>query len=282
MKLSPALYLVSTPIGAADDITLKALDILRNADLLTAEDTRQARKLMDIHGVPLRERSLLAYHDHNGAQMRPRILQAIADGKSVAYVSDAGTPLVADPGYRLASDVIGAGETVFSAPGASAMLAALSVSGLPSDRFLFAGFLPTKAGQRADVLAELGTVRATLIFYESPKRLKKTLSAMAEVLGESRSAVVCRELTKKFEEVVRGTIGSLIDHYGSLPDPKGEIVLLLGPPLKPVITDALIDAALQKRLGDQSVKDSVAKVCDELNVPRKRVYQRALALSDQS
>jgi 16S rRNA (cytidine1402-2'-O)-methyltransferase len=180
----PGLHFVSTPIGAARDITLRALDVLAGADVLAAEDTRTLRHLMEIHGVPLGDRPLWPYHDHNGDAMRPRLLRALEEGKSVAYASEAGTPLVAGPGYQLARAAIAAGGPVLAAPGASAVLAALTVSGLPSDRFLFAGFPPTGAGDRARFLAEVGSVQATLILYESPKRVNRLLIELRDSLGD--------------------------------------------------------------------------------------------------
>ena len=229
-KLSPnleaGLYLVSTPIGTAADITLRALDILANADVLAAEDTRNTRKLMNIHGVKLNNRPLIPYHDHNGPAQRPRLLAAIRDGKSVAYVSDAGTPLIADPGYQLAATTISEGLPVTSAPGASALLAALAVAGLPTDRFMFAGFPPVKAVAKAKFLNEFAYVPGTLVFYESPRRLADCLSAMETAYGGNRLVAVCRELTKKFEEIRRGTLAELAL---SLADatPKGEIVVVI-------------------------------------------------------
>jgi 16S rRNA (cytidine1402-2'-O)-methyltransferase len=280
-KLAPGLYLVATPIGSARDITLRALDVLSTADVLAAEDTRQARKLMDIHGVRLEGRRILPYHDHNGPAQRPRLLAALAEGKSVALVSDAGTPLVADPGYRIAFEAIAAGHAVHSAPGASAVLAALSVAGLPTDRFMFAGFLPPKDAARRRVLAELAPVPATLVFYESPRRLAKTLDAMAEVLGPDRPAAVCRELTKRFEETRRGTLGGLAREYAAEPAPKGEIVIVTGPPLEKPVTAELLDAALAEAMRSMSLKAAVAEVTGALNLSRREVYARALELAQR-
>jgi 16S rRNA (cytidine1402-2'-O)-methyltransferase len=203
-RLAAGLYVVATPIGAARDITLRALDILGTAEVLAAEDTRSLQRLMEIHGIRRAGRELLAYHDHNAAAQRPRLLAAVAAGRSVALVSDAGTPLVADPGFKLVAEAVAQGLPVWAAPGASALLAALAVAGLPTDRFLFAGFPPPKAGLRARMMGELAAVPATLVFYESPRRLAASLAAMAEALGPDRPAAVCRELTKRFEEVRRG------------------------------------------------------------------------------
>lgn len=277
--LAPGLYLVATPIGAARDITLRALDILGRADLLAAEDTRQTRKLLEIHGVRRTAATILPYHDHNGAQQRPRLLAALAEGRAVALVSDAGTPLVADPGYRLAVEAIAAGHRVVAAPGASALLAALAVAGLPTDRFLFAGFLPPKEAARTRTLAELATVPATLVFYESPHRIAASLADAAATLGADRPAAVCRELTKRFEEVRRGSLGDLAAAYAGAPDPKGEIVLVVGPPLRTEVGPEALDAALAAALARLSVKDAAAEVAAALDLPRRAVYMRALELA---
>lgn len=277
-SLSAGLYLVSTPIGTASDITIRALDILENADVLAAEDTRNTRKLMEIHGVKLNRRPLLPYHDHNGPAQRPRILAAIRDGKSVAYVSDAGTPLIADPGYRLAADAIEEGLPVTSAPGASALLAALAVAGLPTDRFLFAGFPPVKAVAKSKFLAEFSNVPATLVFYESPRRLADCLKAMEAAFGGARRVAVCRELTKKFEEVRRGAISELALQYGDEKAPKGEVVVVVGPPIAEDASEQDIDTALRAALKTQSVKDAAKEVAEALDLPRKQLYARALEL----
>ncbi|QHQ35926.1 16S rRNA (cytidine(1402)-2'-O)-methyltransferase [Algicella marina] len=276
-ELSGGLYLVATPIGTARDITLRALDILRDADLLAAEDTRQARKLMEIHGVPMAGRQVLPYHDHNGAQQRPRILAALAEGQAVAYVSDAGTPLIADPGYRLTEAAISEGFPVTSAPGASALLAALSVAGMPTDRFLFAGFPPPKGGARLAFLEGWAAVPATLVFYESPKRLGASLAAMADAFGPARRVAVCRELTKRFEEVRRGSLEEMASLYEDTP-PKGEIVVVVAPPELVAASGEDLDTALLSALKGASVRDAAAEVSEALGVPRKRAYARALEL----
>lgn len=278
MPFSPGLYLVATPIGHADDVTLRALAILREADVIAAEDTRQARKLMEIHGISVSGRPVLAYHDHNGPQVRPRLLRDVQDGKVVAYASDAGTPLVADPGYRLAEAMIAEGLPVVAAPGASAVLAALSVAGLPTDRFMFAGFLPVKQAARTSGLAELAAVPATLIFYESPRRLAATLGDMLAVLGD-RPAAVCRELTKKFEETRRGGVADLAAHYMENGPPKGEVVIVTGPPLAEALSEADLDTALRSALAESSLKDAAALVAEATGLPRKQVYARALELA---
>jgi len=278
--LAPGLYFVSTPIGAARDITLRGLDILAKADVLAAEDTRTLKHLMEIHGVALGDRHVFAYHDHNGEMMRPKLLRALAEGKSVAYASEAGTPLIADPGFQLGRAAIAENQTVLAAPGASAVLAALTVSGLPSDRFLFAGFLPTQTGARAKVLKELGDVPATLIFYESPKRINRTLDEMVECWGGEREAVVCRELTKRFEEVTRGGLADLVRAFDGR-NIKGEIVVLVGRAVAAKLDAAGVEERLRMHLVGKSVKDAAADVAVELNLPRRDVYQLALQISKE-
>lgn len=275
--LPPGLHFIATPIGAARDITLRALDILATADLLAAEDTRSLRHLMEIHGVPLRGRPLLAYHDHNGDAMRPRLLGALAAGLSVAYASEAGTPLVADPGFQLSRAAIAAGHNVLAAPGPSAVLAALTVAGLPTDRFLFAGFPPAAAGARARFFAELAEVPATLVFYESPKRIGKTLRELVPVFGE-REAAVCRELTKRFEEVSRGRLDVLAAAFADRAV-KGEIVLLIDRGQGAVPDSDAVETALVQALAGASVKDAAADVAARLGLPRRDVYQLALRLA---
>jgi 16S rRNA (cytidine1402-2'-O)-methyltransferase len=275
--LSAGLYFVATPIGAARDITLRALDILASANVIAAEDTRTARKLMDIHGVPLGSRRVVAYHDHSTENVRARLMAEIAAGKSVAYVSEAGTPLVADPGFALGRAAIAAGFQIIGAPGPSAVLAALTVSGLPSDRFLFVGFLPTTAAARRTELAALADVSATLVFYESPKRVGKLLTAMCETLGAGRSGVVCRELTKKFEEVLRGTLGELALAIGDAPL-RGEVVVLVDRGDGRETGDDQIEAALRNAMKTMRVKDAATAVAGAFGLARRDVYQAALKL----
>lgn len=276
--LAPGLYFVSTPIGAARDITLRGLDILATADVLAAEDTRTLRHLMEIHGVALGDRHVYAYHDHNGEAMRPRLLRALAEGKSVAYASEAGTPLVADPGFQLARAAIAEGLPVLAAPGPSAVLAALTVSGLPSDRFLFAGFAPSAAGARHRMLTELAPVQATLVFYESPKRVSRFLRELADTLGEAREAAVCRELTKRFEEVSRGTLGELAEQFDGA-TVKGEIVVLVGRAAPMRADQTSVDEALETALKSMSVKDAASDVAERFGLPRRDVYQSALQIA---
>ncbi|MFB2593860.1 16S rRNA (cytidine(1402)-2'-O)-methyltransferase [Paracoccus sp. p4-l81] len=276
-RLAPGLYFVATPIGTARDITLRGLDILRDADAIAAEDTRTLRHLLEIHGIALNHRPLIAYHDHNGAAVRPRLMALLEQGKSVAYASEAGTPLVADPGYRLAQEAIAAGLPVTSAPGPSAVLAALTVSGLPSDRFTFAGFAPSTHSARMAWLEELAAVPSTMIFFESPRRVGEMLNDLCERFGSERPAAVCRELTKRFEEVRRGTLAELAASYAETP-PKGEVVIVVGRPLPVVIGTDDIIAALRDRLGQMTRKDAAAEVAQMLNRPRREVYQIALTL----
>jgi 16S rRNA (cytidine1402-2'-O)-methyltransferase len=282
VKIPAGLHLVATPIGAARDITLRALDILANADLLAAEDTRNTRRLLDIHGVKLGDRRLVSYHDHNGAQIRPQIMAALKDGASVAYVSDAGTPMVADPGFDLTRAAIAEGFPVFAAPGASALLAALCVAGQPTDRFFFAGFPPNKSSARKRFLAELGAVPSTLVFYESPKRAAASLRDMVEVFGPMRPASFCRELTKKFEEVVRGSLHDVWQAVSGRESIKGEVVIVLGPPIATITSDEDIEVALRAALTRLRVKDAASEVAEKFGLHRSEVYAKALAVKESS
>ncbi len=276
--LEAGLYVVATPIGNLRDITLRALDILGAVNRVYAEDTRVAMKLMDAYGLKPR---LAAYHEHSAEATREVILDALAKGESIALISDAGTPLVSDPGFKLARDVVEAGFRVFPIPGASALLAGLVVSGLPTDRFMFAGFLPPKQGARRTALLELADPDATLIFYESGPRLADSLVDMAEVLGV-RQAAVARELTKMFEETRRGTLAELAAHYAEAGAPKGEIVVLVGPPeAKGEVSDEALDAFLLRAL-PRGVKEAASEAARDLGVPRKRAYTRALELKDRT
>ncbi|MFX0541686.1 16S rRNA (cytidine(1402)-2'-O)-methyltransferase [Roseovarius sp. S4756] len=275
--LAPGLYLVATPIGTARDITLRTLDILASADVIAAEDTRSLRKLMDIHGIALEGRPLVAYHDHNGARARPRLMEALEAGKSVVYASEAGTPMVADPGFDLARAAIAEGHGLISAPGPSAVITALTLSGLPTDKFLFAGFLPNTATARKTALRGLGAVPATLAFYESPKRVAAMLRDAAAVLGGDRQAAVCRELTKKFEEVLRGTLDELAQELAREPR-KGEMVVLIDRVGERSVNLSDIEQALNAVMGDMSVRDAADAVSHDLGLKRRDVYQIALRL----
>jgi 16S rRNA (cytidine1402-2'-O)-methyltransferase len=277
-KLAAGLYLIATPIGAARDITLRALDLLAAADVLVAEDTRSLRRLMDIHGLSLGDRPLWPYHDHNGARMRPRIMAALAEGRSVLYASEAGTPMVADPGFDLGRAAVAEGFDLVSAPGPSAVITALTLSGLPTDRFLFAGFLPNTSGKRKTALGEVAEVPATLVFYESPKRVAAMLRDASEVLGADRPAALCREITKKFEEVRRATLADLAEGCAEVP-PKGEIVVVVGRGDSGNISEIDLDTVLREALQGGSVRDASDQVAARLRLPRRKVYQRALVLA---
>jgi 16S rRNA (cytidine1402-2'-O)-methyltransferase len=279
--IPPGLHFISTPIGSARDITLRALDVLAGADVLVAEDTRTLRHLMEIHGVALGTRPLIAYHDHSGEGVVQRLLTLIGEGRSVAYASEAGTPLISDPGFELARAVAEAGLPMTAAPGPCAAICALTLSGLPSDRFLFAGFPPAAQGARRRFLTDLAPVQATLIFYESPKRLRALLADMAVALGAERKAVICRELTKRFEEVSRGPIADLAAQFADR-DIKGEVVVLVDR-AAPVVAGAdSVETALATALDSMSVKDAVTFVSQTLGVPRKMVYRIALDLDRSS
>ena len=270
------LVIVATPIGNAGDITLRALELLRRADRIACEDTRVTGGLLARYGIAT---PLLAYHEHNAARMRPLLLERLRGGETIALVSDAGTPLVSDPGYKLVRAAVEAGIPVTTLPGASAALAALVLSGLPTDRFFFAGFLPPRTAARRADLAALASIPATLIFFESGGRLADTLADMAAVLG-ARDAAVARELTKLYEEVRRGTVAELAEHYAAADQPKGEIVIVVGPPEGAAeASDAAIDDALRTALASESLRDAVAAVAAALGAPRRRVYARALAIA---
>lgn len=277
-SLSPGLYIVSTPIGNLRDITLRALDVLAGADEVLAEDTRTANKLLNAHGL---RATVTAYHDHNGAQRRPDVLEKLAQGKVIALISDAGTPLVSDPGYKLVAEAAAAAVKIVPVPGASALLAGLVMAGLPSDRFLFSGFLPPKSGARQATLGSLATVPATLVFYETGPRLAACLADMERVLGGQRHACVARELTKLFEKARRGTLEDLTRHYREAGGPKGEIVILVAPPEDQVASESELDAALLDALATQPTKQAANDVADALGLPRRQAYQRALALKAQ-
>ncbi|MBD9649418.1 16S rRNA (cytidine(1402)-2'-O)-methyltransferase [Ensifer sp. PDNC004] len=277
--LDAALYLVATPIGNLGDITLRALETLAGADVLACEDTRVTRVLLDRYGIVNRP---YAYHEHNADEVGPRLLAALAEGRSVALVSDAGTPLVSDPGYRLGQLAIEAGHRVVPIPGASAPLAALVGSGLPNDAFLFAGFLPTKDKAKRDRLRELAAVPATILFFESPHRIAATVAAAADVLGEGRRASVCRELTKTFEEFRRGTLGELAVHYEQAGPVKGEIVLVIGPPdAAPEPEAADVDALLQSLVADMPTGKAATEAARQTGLPRKELYDRLLQLKER-
>jgi 16S rRNA (cytidine1402-2'-O)-methyltransferase len=270
--LESGLYLTATPIGHARDISLRALEVLTRVDMIAAEDTRVTAKLLAIHGI---SKPLTPYNDHNAAKERPRLIQKLQTGARIALVSDAGTPLVSDPGFKLAREAIAEGIAVHAVPGASAVLTGLSLSGLPSDRFLFAGFLPAKAGERRAVLEELKTLRATLIFFESAQRLSETLSDMLAVWGP-RDAAVARELTKLHEEVRRGPLAQLAAHYAQAGAPKGEVTLLVGPPPHIEADFAKIETALEAALAFMPLKAASDLIAGLTGAPRRRVYDLGL------
>jgi 16S rRNA (cytidine1402-2'-O)-methyltransferase len=274
--LASGLHIVSTPIGNLRDITLRALDVLAGADRVFAEDTRTAAKLLSAYGLSNR---LEAYHDHNGEAARPRVLAALAAGERVALVSEAGTPLVSDPGFKLVREAAAAGHPVFAVPGPSAVLAGLAVAGLPTDRFLFAGFLPPRDAARRRVLEELAPLRATLIFFESGPRLADALADMADVLGP-RDGAVARELTKIYETCIRAPLPDLAADP-ALTGAKGEIVVLVGPG-EDRAEPGDADAALREALGRLSPGEAAAEVARALQLPRRELYKRALALKGRA
>ncbi len=277
IRLAAGLYFIATPIGTARDITLRALDVLASADMIAAEDTRSLRRLMEIHGVPLEGRRILAYHDHSGAGARGKILEALEQGQSVAYASEAGMPLIADPGYDLGRQAAEAGHNVTCAPGPSAVLTALTLAGLPTDAFFFAGFLPNASGARRSRIESLRSVPGTLVFYESPKRVAACLSDLADILGGDRQAALCRELTKKFEETRRGTLADLATEYEGL-SVKGEVVLLVDRAHSQSVKDSDVEEALIKALQTHSVRDAADLVSEMFSLPRRPIYQMALKL----
>ena len=275
--LPAGLHLVATPIGNLRDITLRALEVLAAADVIACEDTRVTRRLLDHYGIAT---PMTPYHEHNAAAARPKLLARLAAGEAVALVSDAGTPLISDPGFKLVRAAHDAGHAVTSLPGASSALAALTASGLPTDRFCFEGFLPVKSGQRQRRIAELGGIPATLILFETGPRLARSLADLATTLG-ARPAAVCRELTKLHEEVRRGELPTLAQAYAAGAESRGEIVIVIGPPAADAgRADAgEIDALLRRALARGSVKDATGEVAAATGLPRREIYQRALALS---
>jgi 16S rRNA (cytidine1402-2'-O)-methyltransferase len=278
--LEPGLYVVATPIGNLRDITLRALDVLGAADRVFAEDTRVAGKLLSAHGL---RAPLSSYHEHNAEAARAEILSALARGERIALISDAGTPLVSDPGYKLARAVIDAGHRIVPIPGPSALLAALVGAGLPTDRFLFAGFAPPKQGARRAFFEEFLEAPATLVFYETGPRLAESLADMAAVFGP-RPAAIARELTKLFEEFRRAPLDDLAAHYAEAGPPKGEIVVLVAPP-PPVeeVSDETLDHALRAALArGEGVKQAATEAAARFSISRKRAYARALELNDET
>ncbi|MFO1081403.1 MAG: 16S rRNA (cytidine(1402)-2'-O)-methyltransferase [Reyranellaceae bacterium] len=277
--LAPGLHLVATPIGNLRDITLRALDVLGAADLIVCEDTRVFAKLASHYGL---RAPTLAYSDATQDAAEPRILAALAAGKRVALVSDAGMPLISDPGFRVVRAALAHDHSVTAAPGPSAVLLALALSGLPTDRFYFGGFLPAREGERRRVLAEAASIPATVVFFEAPHRLAASLADVAAILGP-RPAAVARELTKLFEEVRRAPLDALAAHYAAHPDVRGEIVLLIGPPEAAAAPRAeTLDAELRTALGAASLKDAAAEVAARHGLKRREVYARALELKREA
>ena len=279
MSASGTLTIVATPIGNLGDFTPRAAAALAGADVIACEDTRTTRKLLRLTGTASTAR-MVPYHDHNGAEMRPWLLEQLEAGRKVALVSDAGTPLVSDPGYKLVAACRDAGITVVAVPGASAVLAALTVSGLPSDRFMFAGFLPAAEGARRSQITELAELTATTIWFETPARIARSLTDMADILGP-RDAVIARELTKLHEEILRGTLDELAARLASGPALKGEIVLLVAGRSRDdeAMDDAQLAAMLRAELEDQRLRDAVKSVVEMTGLPRNRVYRLALELT---
>jgi len=275
--LAPGLHIVATPIGNLRDITLRALDTLRAVDLIACEDTRVFAKLASHHGIAA---PTVAYSDATQDANERRVLRALDEGKRVALVSDAGMPLISDPGYRLVRAAVAAGHAVTALPGPSAVPMALALSGLPTERFLFSGFLPAKAGERRRMIGEAAQIPATLVFFEAPHRLAASLADLAELLGD-RPAAVARELTKLFEEVRRDSLSELAAHYARA-EVKGEIVLVIGPPGEAAAPAAdALDAALREALATASVKDAAAEIAARFGLHRREVYARALSLKRQ-
>jgi 16S rRNA (cytidine1402-2'-O)-methyltransferase len=275
VNLAAGLHVVATPIGNMRDVTLRALDVLAAVDLIACEDTRITSRLLQRYGITT---PMVAHHEHNAAQIRPQLLAALDKGEKVALVSDAGTPLISDPGYRLVREAAEQGHRVIPVPGASATLAALSAAGLPTDRFLFVGFLPEKQGAREKTLQSLAGEQATLVLYEAARRLPAAIKDMAAALP-GREVVVAREITKRFEEFMRGDIQTVCDHYQRAGPPKGEVVVLLGPPPAEVAEAADLDAAILAIVDDVGVKHTASAIAALSGRSRKEIYARALELT---
>ncbi len=275
--LPAGLYLVATPIGNLGDISLRALETLAGAGTIACEDTRVSHKLLDRYGITA---PLVPYHEHNAAAARPKLIERMKAGASVALISDAGTPLISDPGYKLVRAAQEEGIAVTAIPGASSVLAALNIAGLPTDRFFFEGFLPPKQQARRTRIAEIARIPATLVLFETGPRLPEALTDLSEVLG-NREAAICRELTKLHEEMRRDALPALASHYGEGGETRGEFVIVIAPPdqqaLAPSAED--VDGMLRRTLGESSLKDAVALVADATGQPRREIYQRALALA---
>jgi len=277
-KPPAGLYLVATPIGNLGDITLRALEVLAGVDLIACEDTRITRRLTERYAITAQ---LTPYHEHNAASARPKLLERLAQGASVALVSDAGTPLISDPGFKLVREVCAAGHRVVALPGPSSVLTALSVAALPTDRFFFEGFLPPKQTARRTRLTELSRLDATLVIFESGSRVQETLADLASIMGD-RDAAICREMTKLHEEISRGSLAELAQSAASL-ETRGEFVLVIGPQAEgsQIMTAAEVDDLLRDRLARDSVKDAVAHTVEVSGRPRREIYTRALELAKE-
>jgi len=275
--IAAGLYIVATPIGNLRDITIRALDVLKAADLILCEDTRTSGKLLAYYGIKAHK---ISYHEHNHDEKIGYILEQLHLGKKLALISDAGTPLISDPGYRLVREVSQAGIAVFPIPGASSAITALCASGLATQRFLFAGFLPAKAMARQKIIRELLPVTATLVFFESVHRIIDTLSVFVQEFGAEREAVVARELTKLHEEIRRGTLAELLAYFVAKETLKGEFVILVSAPPEMLGTEVDIEALIREKLGSMSVKDCAAEISKQLDIPKKEIYERALRVKD--
>ncbi len=275
--IAPGLYLVATPIGNLGDIGLRALGALAAADVIACEDTRISRRLVEHYGIAT---PLTSYHEHNATEARPKLLARLGAGEAVALISDAGSPLISDPGYRLAREASVAGHAVTAIPGASSVLAALSLSGLPTDRFFFDGFLPPKEAARQKRIAELARIPSTLILFETGPRIAAALTDLAQSLG-AREAAVCRELTKLHEEVRRAPLDTLARDYTDGAETRGEFVIVIAPPTEQAANAEDVDALLRRALTRTSVKDAVSEVASATGASRRDVYQRALDLTKE-
>ncbi|MEP1535980.1 MAG: 16S rRNA (cytidine(1402)-2'-O)-methyltransferase [Paracoccaceae bacterium] len=277
IPLVSGLWLVGVPIGTARDITLRALDVLTSADVLAAEDTRSMRKLLDIHGIALGDRRIIALHDHSNERAVQGLVEAMQRGQSVAYASEAGMPLIADPGFELVRAARAKNQTVTSAPGVSAVTTALALGGLPTDAFQFQGFLPSSRAARKRAMADLVAVQATLVLYESPKRIAACVADAMEMFGPTRPARLCRELTKKFEEIVGDTLEDIAAHIQTK-TVKGEIVLLIDRAEKQIWTTEELEVKLRNALETMSLRDASAHVAAETDTPKRDIYQMGLSL----
>lgn len=277
-QLEAGLYLLSTPIGNKGDITLRTLEVLTECDIIVSEDTRIAKKLLSMYKISLSGRKLVNYSDNITPYARKKILESIKDGKVVAMISDAGSPLISDPGYKLVSEVINIGANLVSLPGASSVLTALTLSGLPTNKFYFYGFLPVKKSKRSDELEKIKYYNSTIIFFESSKRLNPMLRSIGEIFGEEHLVAVCREMTKKFEEVQRGPLMDILTEFERRESIKGEIVVVVGPASTKNITEKQIEGYLLTELKNKSVKDSVEFLSKTLSISKKVLYDRALRI----